>query len=219
MYAGDDELFGFCMKDMYVGISDPDEAIELCAATGRWEADCRHSWVAARRDEGDLDTLVRVCGDEDCTLEVLDFRQDGDLDAELERCRDHLNDMLHHCVGHSYQRWALRSMDVEELERVKSRANGEPGVAQIIGKVVGCQGVGDCEGMAEFATKQCQAAVQTASTDYDGFCTVKNIPGSKSGKSPGKHKAPSPFNQQQGGQQGQPTTQPSGQPPTNVGGK
>ena len=121
-YWGHTDIYGYCLSTLSGGFPRAEDALELCALAGRWQARCRAAWVEARLQPTSgvaAQTLLMVCGaDEDCRLDVLDLRADPSLPAQLARCSALAGSNAPHCVGHAVQRWRAGGPGAAELATI-----------------------------------------------------------------------------------------------------
>ena len=69
------------------------QANRLCPQAGEWETECRHAWVSGRMqpDSGYKTEDLKVCGENpDCTFELIDFRPEKDILAQIDLCTNHV---------------------------------------------------------------------------------------------------------------------------------
>ena len=150
-YVAMPEAYGYCLYKFSGGFRSAKEIEHFCPQAGEWEMECRHAWVSGRMqpDSGyKTEDLIKVCGENpDCTFELIDFRPEKDILAQIDLCTNHVKKHIQDCVGHAMQRWWYTKPDAEEVARVLKNSSPVPDrVAFYAAASVQCSGIGTCEG-------------------------------------------------------------------------
>gem|GEM_PF-1228985 len=161
----DPDLYGYCIYKYAGGFPTIEDVNDQCSKAGKWEADCRHAWVAGRmaRSSGvDMDTLLGVCADNaDCAFELLDFRPSNEVTVQMKRCLKHTGPHADDCTSHAMQRWYLTKPTAKDVAFVlEFETPYFDKVGYWVGAVVQCQGKGACPD-GEQTGKFCRHAVET----------------------------------------------------------
>lgn len=160
----DGDLYGYCIYKYAGGIPTVAAVDIYCPKAGRWDTDCRHSWVAGRMAESsgvDMELLLKVCGDNpDCTFELLDFRPADDVVVQMRRCLEYTGKHADDCSSHALQRWYHTQPDAEEVARVVAFPTPyHDKMGYWVGAAVQCQGQGACPDNQQAGTF-CRNAVE-----------------------------------------------------------
>lgn len=145
------EAYGYCLYKYSGGFRTAEEIEHFCPQAGNWEMECRHAWVSGRMqaDSGyKTEDLIKVCGgNPDCTFELIDFRPESDILAQIKLCTNHVRKHIQDCVGHAMQRWWYAKPSEEEVARILEKPSAVPDrVAFYAAASVACAGIGTCSG-------------------------------------------------------------------------
>ena len=157
-YSQNSSDYGYCLYKHAERIESITEIEEYCSHAGKWQQDCRQSWVQSKIDRYSLEELIGICQQNtDCAFEVLDERPSEDLLIQIERCEAYAYRYFPECVSHATWRWYYTDPSIKEMQRV-SKANLRSAsfhVAEMIAARVQCSNVGSCEDAGRYA-QQCK---------------------------------------------------------------
>ena len=150
-HAKDAEVYGYCVYKNAKTLPDIKNVNEYCSQAGKWQDDCRQTWVIEYRNAYSLETLMEICAQNaDCAFQLLDTKPHPDLLEQVPLCIRYADRYRHDCVMHAIQRWYFEWPDAEEIARVANEKNPFPEqIGTFIGARVACDGVGTCVGTPE----------------------------------------------------------------------
>jgi hypothetical protein len=163
----DPDLYGYCIYKYAGGFETIEQINVQCGRAGKWEDDCRHSWVAGRMNKSSgvsMETLLEVCAtNADCAFELLDFRPSNEVTVQISRCNDHAGKHAGNCIRHAMQRWYYTKPTANDVERIGALPTNHPDkVGYWLAAIVQCQGVGECPESEEVGA-QCRSTVDNFS--------------------------------------------------------
>lgn len=130
-YAGEPDVYGFCVRRQAALIRDAEDARALCATlpTAADKA-CRTAWVEERIHSPNVParaTLLAMCADApDCAFNLIEALPSGTVFDKLDECQNYTGPYVNDCVGHMLQRWVMARPDEAEVPRVTEAAAAFP---------------------------------------------------------------------------------------------
>lgn len=165
-YIENPDTYGYCIYKFAGGFPSVTEVDRLCPMSGDWEKECRHAWVSGRMNPNngfETEDLLKVCDENiDCTFELLDFRPEDDVLAQMALCSKYTGSYGRDCTGHAMQRWWHSKPTEEDSIRVAQTPNQFPDrVGYYLAVNVACGNVGSCDG-----ERRIQEVCEKAADDF-----------------------------------------------------